>query len=80
MSSKRKVLQKETIPHYDHDDIGSIKSEFITHFWALPLRPRLRVGEYAKNKMFQPTNFNLFTKNKAKLIKVFQNVKLKPSC
>jgi hypothetical protein len=64
MSSRRQVLQKLRIPDYDHDNIDSIKCEFITHFWVLPLRPHLRVGEYAKNEMFQPTYFNLFTKNK----------------
>jgi len=65
MSPRRQVLQKVRIPDYDHDNISSIKSEFITHFWVLPLRPRLRGREYAKNEKFQATNFNLFTKNKA---------------
>lgn len=63
--SRRQVLQKVRIPDYDLDNNDSIKTEFITHFWVLPLRPRLTVGEYAKNEMFHQTNFNLFTKNKA---------------
>jgi len=43
MSSRRQVLQKVRIPDYDHDNTDSIKSEFITHFWVLPLRPHLIV-------------------------------------